>query len=135
MEYFVSYYDYYQPEAYLSVTDTYIEKDLSINQEVDKLRLRATSYLLSGRRDIIMVASVSCIYGIGNPEDFHGDTIRIEWGRKYRGNVSLQSWWTACTSRTEGESGEELPGDRGYRGYFSGLCDYAYRVSFYSEIK
>ena len=67
VEYFVSYYDYYQPEAYLSVSDTYIEKDLAINQEVDKLRLRATSNLLSGRRDIIIVASVSCIYGMGNP--------------------------------------------------------------------
>jgi excinuclease ABC subunit B len=68
VEYFVSYYDYYQPEAYISVSDTYIEKDLSINEEVDKLRLRATSSLLSGRRDIIIVASVSCIYGMGNPE-------------------------------------------------------------------
>ena len=70
VEYFVSYYDYYQPEAYLAVTNTFIEKDLQINEEVDKLRLRATSSLLSGRRDIIIVASVSCIYGMGNPDDF-----------------------------------------------------------------
>src|SRR5690606_14381375 len=80
VEYFVSYYDYYQPEAYLSVSDTYIEKDLSINQEVDKLRLRATSSLLSGRRDIIVVASVSCIYGMGNPEDYKAGIIRIHKG-------------------------------------------------------
>ena len=70
VEYFVSYYDYYQPEAYVSSSDTYIEKDLSINEEVEKLRLRATSSLLSGRRDIIIVASVSCIFGMGNPEDY-----------------------------------------------------------------
>jgi len=70
VEYFVSYYDYYQPEAYIMSSDTFIEKDLQINEEVDKLRLRATSSLLSGRRDIIIVASVSCIYGMGNPEDY-----------------------------------------------------------------
>ena len=71
VEYFVSYYDYYQPEAYLPVTDTYIEKDLSINEEIEKLRLSTTSSLLSGRHDVIVVSSVSCLYGIGNPEDFH----------------------------------------------------------------
>ena len=81
VEYFVSYYDYYQPEAYMSVSDTYIEKDLSINEEVDKLRLRATSSLLSGRRDIIIVASVSCIYGMGNPEDYKSGIIRIQRGQ------------------------------------------------------
>ena len=70
VEYFVSYYDYYQPEAYISSSDTFIEKDLAINEEVDKLRLRATSNLLTGRRDIIIVASVSCIYGMGNPDDY-----------------------------------------------------------------
>ncbi|MCK9305358.1 MAG: DEAD/DEAH box helicase family protein, partial [Bacteroidales bacterium] len=78
IEYFVSYYDYYQPEAYLPVTDTYIEKDLSINDEIEKLRLSATSSLLSGRRDVIVVSSVSCLYGIGNPEDFHANTIRLK---------------------------------------------------------
>src|ERR1700737_3268035 len=75
--YFVSYYDYYQPEAYMPVSDTYIEKDLSINEELDKLRLQATTQLLSGRRDIIVVASVSCIYGIGTPADFESGIIRI----------------------------------------------------------
>src|SRR5678815_2064295 len=79
--YFVSYYDYYQPEAYMPVSDTYIEKDLSINDELDKLRLQATAQLLSGRRDIIVVASVSCIYGIGNPEDFERGIIRISKGQ------------------------------------------------------
>src|SRR6476469_8757393 len=76
-EYFVSYYDYYQPEAYMPVTDTYIEKDLNINEELDKLRLRATTSLLSGRRDIIVVAGVSCIYGMGNPTDYESGIIRI----------------------------------------------------------
>src|SRR6187551_2810606 len=89
VEYFVSYYDYYQPEAYLSVSDTYIEKDLAINQEVDKLRLRATSNLLSGRRDIIIVASVSCIYGMGNPEDYKAGIIRIQKGEKISRNAFL----------------------------------------------
>ncbi len=81
VEYFVSYYDYYQPEAYLPVTDTYIEKDLSINDEIEKLRLSATSSLLSGRRDVIVVSSVSCIYGIGNPDDFHANTLIVEKGK------------------------------------------------------
>src|ERR1700712_888091 len=75
--YFVSYYDYYQPEAYMPVSDVYIEKDLSINEELDKLRLQATSQLLSGRRDIIVVASVSCIYGMGNPTEYENGIIRI----------------------------------------------------------
>jgi len=82
VEYFVSYYDYYQPEAYLPTTDTYIEKDLNINEELDKLRLRATTSLLSGRRDIIVVASVSCIYGMGNPTDYESGIIRIAQGEK-----------------------------------------------------
>ena len=81
VEYFVSYYDYYQPEAYMPVSGTYIEKDLSINEELDKLRLRATSSLLSGRRDIIVVASVSCIYGMGNPVDYRNGIIRLEKGQ------------------------------------------------------
>ena len=80
VEYFVSYYDYYQPEAYLVASDTYIEKDLSINQEIEKLRLRTTASLLSGRRDIVVVSSVSCLYGIGNPEDFHAQSIKITAG-------------------------------------------------------
>ena len=81
VEYFVSYYDYYQPEAYLPTTDTYIEKDLSINDEIEKLRLSCSSALLSGRRDIIVVSSVSCLYGMGNPQDFHANTIHIEVGQ------------------------------------------------------
>src|SRR6056297_1758930 len=80
VEYFVSYYDYYQPEAYIPVTDTYIEKDLSINEEVDKLRLSTTSALLSGRRDVLVVSSVSCLYGIGNPDDFNENVINIHTG-------------------------------------------------------
>src|SRR6476660_6513203 len=79
--YFVSYYDYYQPEAYMPVSDVYIEKDLSINEELDKLRLQATAQLLLGRRDIIVVASVSCIYGIGNPADFENGIVRISKGQ------------------------------------------------------
>ena len=80
VEYFVSYYDYYQPEAYLPNTDTYIEKDLSINDQIDKLRLNCTNSLLSGRRDVIVVSSVSCLYGVGNPEDFHANTIKVKRG-------------------------------------------------------
>lgn len=83
VEYFISYYDYYQPEAYIPSVDKYIEKDLSINQEIEKLRLSATTSLLSGRRDVIVVASVSCLYGIGNPEDFHKNIIEIRQGQKY----------------------------------------------------
>ena len=80
VEYFISYYDYYQPEAYIATSNTYIEKDLSINEEIDKLRLSATSSLLSGRRDVLVVASVSCIYGMGNPEDFARNIIKIQEG-------------------------------------------------------
>ena len=81
VEYFVSYYDYYQPEAYMPVTDTYIEKDLSINDEIEKLRLSCSSALLSGRRDVIVVSSVSCLYGIGNPADFHSNTVHLKVGQ------------------------------------------------------
>src|SRR6056297_2550395 len=81
VEYFVSYYDYYQPEAFIPTSGTYIEKDLSINEEIEKLRLSTTSSLLSGRRDVLVVASVSCLYGIGNPEDFHSNTIKIKLGQ------------------------------------------------------
>ena len=101
VEYFVSYYDYYQPEAYMSVTDTYIEKDLSINAEIDKLRLRATSSLLSGRRDIIIVASVSCIYGMGNPEDYKNSIIRIAKGNKITRNTFLYQLVESLYSRSE----------------------------------
>ena len=82
VEYFISYYDYYQPEAYIPTTNVYIEKDLSINQQIEKLRLSATSSLLSGRSDVIVVASVSCIYGIGNPDDFGNNVINLKVGQK-----------------------------------------------------
>nr|MBX2817275.1 excinuclease ABC subunit UvrB [Saprospiraceae bacterium] len=95
------YYDYYQPEAYVPSTDLYIEKDLSINEEVDKLRLRATSSLLSGRRDIIIVASVSCIYGMGNPEDYKSGIIRIEEGQVIPRNAFLHSLVESLYSRSE----------------------------------
>ena len=84
VEYFISYYDYYQPEAYIPTTNVYIEKDLSINQQIEKLRLSATSSLLSGRSDVIVVASVSCIYGIGNPDDFGNNVINLKVGQKIR---------------------------------------------------
>ncbi len=103
VEYFVSYYDYYQPEAYLPVTDTYIEKDLQINELVDKLRLRATSTLLSGRRDIIIVASVSCIYGMGNPEDYATGIIRLRRDMKISKTQFLYALTDSLYSRTEGD--------------------------------
>ena len=90
VEYFVSYYDYYQPEAYIASSDTYIEKDLAINDEIDKLRLAATSALLSGRKDVVVVSSVSCIYGMGNPSDFYNNVIEIERGRTINRNVFLR---------------------------------------------
>jgi excinuclease ABC subunit B len=134
VEYFVSYYDYYQPEAYLSVSDTYIEKDLSINEEVDKLRLRATSSLLSGRRDIIIVASVSCIYGMGNPEDYKAGIIRIQKGEKISRNALLYKLVDSLYSRTEGQltrgtfrvKGDTVDVSLPY-------VDYGYRISFYGD--
>lgn len=101
--YFVSYYDYYQPEAYMPVSDTYIEKDLSINEELDKLRLAATSQLLTGRRDIIVVASVSCIYGIGNPKDFAEGVVRIAEGQVVSRQGFLHSLVNGLYSRTQGD--------------------------------
>ncbi len=101
IEYFVSYYDYYQPEAYVPVTDTYIEKDLAINAEVEKLRLRATSALMSGRRDVLIVASVSCIYGMGNPETYKNSIIFLKVGEKVSRNGLLFSLVNNLYSRTE----------------------------------
>jgi excinuclease ABC subunit B len=101
VEYFVSYYDYYQPEAYLPVTDTYIEKDLSINAEIEKLRLSTTSSLLSGRRDVIVVSSVSCLYGIGNPDDFYENTIRVDKGQSVNRNQFLRKLVDSMYSRNE----------------------------------
>ena len=103
VEYFVSYYDYYQPEAYLPTTDTYIEKDLSINDEIDRLRIAASASLLSGRRDIIVVSSVSCLYGIGNPEDFHANTIEISLGDSISRNNFLYRLVESMYSRNDVE--------------------------------
>lgn len=134
VEYFVSYYDYYQPEAYLSVSDTYIEKDLSINEEVDKLRLRATSSLLSGRRDIIVVASVSCIYGMGNPEDYKAGIIRLQVGDIFPRNSFLYKLVDGLYSRTEGQL---MRGNFRVKGDTVDIhlpyVDYGYRVSFYGD--
>ncbi len=101
VEYFVSYYDYYQPEAYIPRTDTYIEKDLSINQDIEKLRLSATSSLLSGRKDVIVVSSVSCLYGIGNPEDFHANVVPLHTGEKLSRNGLLHRLVDALYARSE----------------------------------
>ncbi|MDR2911671.1 MAG: excinuclease ABC subunit UvrB [Bacteroidales bacterium] len=101
VEYFVSYYDYYQPEAYLPSTDTYIEKDLAINQDIEKLRLSTTSSLLSGRRDVIVVSSVSCLYGIGNPDDFHANITEIKLGENVSRNTILRQLVDALYSRSE----------------------------------
>lgn len=103
VEYFVSYYDYYQPEAYLPATDVYIEKDLSINDEIEKLRLSTSSALLSGRRDVLVVSSVSCLYGIGNPEDFHSNTITLKTGEVHDFNKLLYRLVDALYSRNENE--------------------------------
>ncbi len=105
VEYFVSYYDYYQPEAYIPSSDKYIEKDLMINDEIDKLRLATTSALLSGRRDVIVISSVSCLYGIGNPEDFHAGVVSIKVGQKIARNVFLRKLVDALYSRNETELG------------------------------
>lgn len=101
VEYFVSYYDYYQPEAYIPSTDTYIEKDLAINEEIDRLRLSTTSSLLSGRKDVIVVSSVSCLYGIGNPEDFHSNVIEVSVGSNIGRNSFLRRLVDALYSRNE----------------------------------
>ena len=101
VEYFVSYYDYYQPEAYLPSSDTYIEKDLSINQDIEKLRLSATSALLSGRRDVVVVSSVSCLYGIGNPQDFHANVTEVSEGQVVNRNQLLHRLVDALYSRNE----------------------------------
>ena len=103
VEYFVSYYDYYQPEAYMPVTDTYIEKDLSINDEIEKLRLSCSSALLSGRKDVIVVSSVSCLYGIGNPADFHSNTVKIKVGQVFSRTQFLYKLVDSLYSRNDVE--------------------------------
>src|SRR5574344_1233564 len=103
VEYFVSYYDYYQPEAYIPSSDLYIEKDLSINEQIEKLRLSTASALLSGRRDIVVISSVSCLYGIGNPDDFHAQTILVRRGERRRLTGLLYKLWEALYVRTEAD--------------------------------
>jgi excinuclease ABC subunit B len=122
VEYFVSYYDYYQPEAYLPVTNTYIEKDLSINSEIEKLRLSTTSALLSGRRNVIVVASVSCIYGIGNPAEFHKSVVHVKKGQKISRNALLHQFVSALYSRKDMEpDAGQFPGARRCGGSVLGI--------------
>ena len=134
VEYFVSYYDYYQPEAYIPSTGTYIEKDLSINKEIEKLRLNTTSSLLSGRKDIIVVSSVSCIYGIGNPEDFNAGMIEINSGDLISRNHLLQKLVTALYSRTEAEferGNFRVKGDT--VDIYPAYTDIAFRIHFFGN--
>ena len=134
VEYFVSYYDYYQPEAYIPSTGTYIEKDLSINAEIEKLRLNTTSALLSGRKDIIVVASVSCIYGIGNPEDFNAGMIEINCGDLVSRNHLLQKFVSALYSRTEAEFNRgnfRVKGDT--VDIYPAYTDIAFRIHFFGN--
>jgi excinuclease ABC subunit B len=134
VEYFVSYYDYYQPEAYLPVTNTYIEKDLSINEEIEKLRLSTSSSLLSGRRDIIVVSSVSCIFGIGNPDDFNNNVIRLKTGEHLSRNRLLYSLVDALYSRTETDFGRGKFRVRGDSvDIFPAYADLAFRVIFFGD--
>src|SRR6186713_2837986 len=132
--YFVSYYDYYQPEAYMPVSDVYIEKDLSINEELDKLRLQATAQLLSGRRDIIVVASVSCIYGIGNPTEFENGIVRIQQGQVISRQGFLHALVNSLYHRSQGDftrgtfrvKGDTIDINLPY-------VDFGYRVSFFGD--
>jgi len=132
--YFVSYYDYYQPEAYMPVSNTYIEKDLSINEELDKLRLQATAQLLSGRRDIIVVASVSCIYGMGNPTEFENGIVRIQKGQVISRQGFLHSLVNSLYSRSQGEftrgtfrvKGDTVDINLPY-------VDFGYRITFFGD--
>ncbi|MBS1730412.1 MAG: excinuclease ABC subunit UvrB [Bacteroidetes bacterium] len=132
--YFVSYYDYYQPEAYISSSDTYIEKDLSINEELDKLRLHTTAELLTGRRDIIVVASVSCIYGIGNPTDFENGIIRVHTGQVFSRQGFLHALVNSLYNRTQIEfkrgtfrvKGDTVDINLPY-------VDYGYRITFFGD--
>ena len=134
VEYFVSYYDYYQPEAYISVTDTFIEKDLNINELVDKLRLKATSTLLSGRRDIVIVASVSCIYGMGNPEDYKTGIIRLTKGMKLPKTAFLYSLVDSLYSRTETDFSRATFRVRGDTVDINlPYADWGYRVIFFGD--
>lgn len=134
VNYFVSYYDYYQPEAYMPVSDTYIEKDLAINEELEKLRLRTTTDLLSGRRDILVVASVSCIYGMGNPTEYENGIIRIEQGQEVSRNGFLHALVNSLYNRSQGEfsrgtfrvKGDTVDINLPY-------VDYGYRITFFGD--
>ena len=134
VEYFVSYYDYYQPEAYIPSSGTYIEKDLSVNQEIEKLRLSTTSTLLSGRKDIIVVASVSCIYGIGNPDEFNNNVIEIEQNQKISRNKLLNQLVSSLYSRSDiqFERGKfKVQGDT--VSVFPAYADIAYKIHFWGD--
>jgi excinuclease ABC subunit B len=134
VEYFVSYYDYYQPEAFIPVTNTYIEKDLSINEEIEKLRLSATSALLSGRRDVIVVSSVSCIYGIGNPDDFANNVIQLQTGTKVNRNILLQQLVNSLYSRSQTDLTRgkfRVKGDT--VDVFPAYTDFAIRLIFWDD--
>ena len=134
VEYYISYYDYYQPEAYIASTDVFIEKDLAINAEIEKLRLHTTSTLLSGRRDVIVIASVSCIYGIGNPEEFAKNVIFLKPGMRYTRNNLLYQFVQILYSRTEVEFSRgtfRVKGDT--VDVFPAYADYAIRIYFFGD--
>ncbi|WP_456459432.1 excinuclease ABC subunit UvrB [Reichenbachiella sp.] len=134
VEYFISYYDYYQPEAFLPTTGLYIEKDLSINEEIEKLRLAATSSLLTGRRDVIVVASVSCIYGIGNPDEFGKNIVTLEVGQQISRNQLLFKFVDILYSRTEADfkrGNFRVKGDT--VDIFIAYGDFAYRIIFWGD--
>ena len=134
VEYYVSYYDYYQPEAYIPSTDTYIEKDLSINEQIDKLRLSAASALMSGRRDVIVVSSVSCIYGIGNPQDFHSQTVNVHVGQQISETRLLYHLVEALFSRTETDFKRGTFRVRGDTvDVYLGGSDEAVRIEFFGD--
>ena len=134
VEYFVSYYDYYQPEAYIPVTGTYIEKDLSINEEIEKLRLSTTSSLLSGRRDVIVIASVSCLYGIGNPVEFQKNVISLKTNQIISRTALLHQLVQSLYARTEGEfrhGNFRIKGDT--VDVFPSYADYGFRIHFFGD--
>ena len=134
IEYFVSYYDYYQPEAYIPVSGTYIEKDLSINEEIEKLRLSTTSSLLSGRRDVLVVASVSCLYGIGNPQEFKSNVIGLAQDQKISRTKLMHRLVQSLYSRTTGEFARgnfRVHGD--VIDIFPGYADIAFKIHFFGD--
>lgn len=134
VEYFVSYYDYYQPEAYIASSNTYIEKDLQINDEIEKLRLKTTSSLLSGRRDVIVLASVSCIYGAGNPKDYESSIVRLNRGQVIARNKVLYQLVDSLYSRTTADFSRgnfRVKGD--VVDVFPAYADYAFRISFFGD--